>query len=124
MNKKTNTGLKIICLNRKASFNYFFENLLEAGIVLKGSEIKSVRDGKVNIADSYAVEKNGEIYLVPTIRLIDGKLKKIKDPLNFALEKGDFLTGFKNEEEATSFSKNLSNIVDLKRKENKSISYD
>ena len=35
--------------------------LIEAGIVLKGSEIKSIRDGKVNIADSYAVEKNGEI---------------------------------------------------------------
>ena len=43
MNKKTNNGLKIICLNRKASFNYFFEDLLEAGIVLKGSEIKSIR---------------------------------------------------------------------------------
>ena len=57
MNKKTNRGLKIICLNRKASFNYFFEELYEAGIILKGSEIKSVRDGKVNIADSYAVEK-------------------------------------------------------------------
>ena len=64
MNKKTNSGLKIICLNRKASFNYFFEDILEAGIVLKGSEIKSVRDGKVNIADSYAVEKDGEIILV------------------------------------------------------------
>ena len=64
MNKKTNPGLKIICLNRKASFNYFFDDLLEAGIVLKGSEIKSVRDGKVNIADSYAVEKNGEIILI------------------------------------------------------------
>ena len=64
MNKKTNLGLKIICLNRKASFNYFFEDLLEAGIVLKGSEIKSVRDGKVNIADAYAVEKKGEIILV------------------------------------------------------------
>ena len=64
MNKKTNTGLKIICLNRKASFNYFFEDLIEAGIVLKGSEIKSVRDGKVNIADSYAEEKNGELFLV------------------------------------------------------------
>ena len=64
MNVKTNSGLKIICLNRKASFNYFFENLIEAGIVLKGSEIKSVRDGKVNIADSYAVEKNGEIILI------------------------------------------------------------
>ena len=64
MNKKTNNGLKIICLNRKASFNYFFENFLEAGIVLKGSEIKSVRNGKVNIADSYAVEKNNEIVLI------------------------------------------------------------
>ena len=46
MNKKTNPGLKIICLNRKASFNYFFLELLEAGIVLKGSEVKSLRDGK------------------------------------------------------------------------------
>jgi len=64
MKKKTNPGLKIICLNRKASFNYFFEDLIEAGIVLKGSEIKSVREGKINIADSYAVEKNGEIILI------------------------------------------------------------
>ena len=64
MKKKTNFGLKIICLNRKASFNYFFHDLLEAGIVLKGSEIKSVREGKVNIADSYAIEKNGEIFLI------------------------------------------------------------
>ena len=54
MNKKTNPGLKIICLNRKASFNYYFEDILEAGIVLKGSEIKSVRNGKINIADAYA----------------------------------------------------------------------
>ena len=64
MKKKTTPGLKIICLNRKASFNYFFENLIEAGIVLKGSEIKSIRNGKVNIADSYAIEKNGEIILI------------------------------------------------------------
>ena len=64
MNKKTNPGLKIICLNRKASFNYFFEDLYEAGIMLKGSEIKSVREGKVNIADSYAVEKDGELILI------------------------------------------------------------
>ena len=40
MKSKTNKGLKIICLNRKASFNYFFNEILEAGIVLKGSEIK------------------------------------------------------------------------------------
>ena len=64
MKKKTNIGLKIICLNRKASFNYFFYDLIEAGIILKGSEIKSIRLGKVNIADSYAIEKNGEIYLI------------------------------------------------------------
>ena len=64
MIKKTNIGLKIICLNRKARFNDFFNELIEAGIVLKGSEIKSVRSGKINIAESFAVEKNGEIYLV------------------------------------------------------------
>ena len=57
-------NVKIICLNRKANFNYFFEDIYEAGIVLKSSEIKSVRNGKVNIADSYAVEKNGEVFLV------------------------------------------------------------
>ena len=64
MKKKTIPGLKVICLNRKASFNYFFEDLIEAGIVLKGSEIKSIRDGKANIADAYAVEKNGELILI------------------------------------------------------------
>ena len=64
MKKKTYKGLKIICLNRKASFNYFFEDLIEAGIVLKGSEIKSIREGKVNISDSYAIEKDGQIFLI------------------------------------------------------------
>ena len=64
MKKKTIPGLKIICLNRKASFNYFFQDLIEAGIVLRGSEIKSIRAGKVNIAESYAIEKDGEIVLI------------------------------------------------------------
>ena len=64
MNKKTTPGLKIITINRKASFNYFFKEIFEAGIVLKGSEIKSVRSGKINIADSYAVDKDGEIFLI------------------------------------------------------------
>ena len=64
MKQKLAPGQKIICLNRKASFNYFFEDLIEAGLVLKGSEIKSIRGGKVNIADSYAIEKNGEIILI------------------------------------------------------------
>ena len=57
-------GQKIICLNRKASFNYFFEEFFEAGIELKGSEVKSLRDGKGSIADSYAVDRLGEIYLL------------------------------------------------------------
>ena len=64
MNKKTTPGLKIITINRKASFNYLFKEMFEAGIVLKGSEIKSVRSGKINIADSYAVDKDGEIFLI------------------------------------------------------------
>ena len=64
MKHKTNSGLKIICLNRKAGFNFFFNELIEAGIVLKGSEIKSVRSGKINIAESYAIEKDGEIFLI------------------------------------------------------------
>ena len=64
MKKKVITGQKIICLNRKASFNYFFLEILEAGITLKGSEVKSLRDGKGSIADSYAVDNNGELYLI------------------------------------------------------------
>ena len=64
MRRKSVPGQKIICLNRKASFNYFFLETLEAGIALKGSEVKSLRDGKASIADSYAVDKNGEIFLI------------------------------------------------------------
>ena len=64
MRKKSVPGQKIICLNRKASFNYFFKELLEAGLVLKGSEVKSLRDGKGSIADSYAVDNNGELFLI------------------------------------------------------------
>ena len=55
---------KIICLNRKASFNYYFNELFEAGIALKGSEVKSLRIGKGSIADSYAVDIGGEIFLI------------------------------------------------------------
>ncbi len=66
MKQKKDVGQKIICLNRKASFNYFFKELLEAGLALKGSEIKSIREGRASIADSYAVEKNGEMFLINT----------------------------------------------------------
>ena len=64
MKQNNLTEEKIICLNRKASFNYFFYELIEAGIALKGSEVKSLRDGKGSIADSYAADKKGEIYLI------------------------------------------------------------
>ena len=64
MKEKQVLGQKIICLNRKASFNYFFQEKLEAGISLKGSEVKSLREGKGSIADSYAVDKNGEMFLI------------------------------------------------------------
>ena len=64
MKQKAVPGQKIICLNRKASFNYFFVELIEAGISLKGSEVKSLRDGKGSIADSYAVDNNGELFLI------------------------------------------------------------
>mgnify|MGYP001429732894 FL=1 len=64
MKQKVIPGQKIVCLNRKASFNYFFLEIIEAGIALKGSEVKSLRDGKASIADSYAVDKNGELFLI------------------------------------------------------------
>ena len=64
MIQKTKSGLKIISNNRKARFNYFFKEFFEAGIVLKGSEVKSLRAGKVNISDAYAFDNKGELYLV------------------------------------------------------------
>ena len=64
MKQKVVSGQKIICLNRKASFNYFFKELIESGIALKGSEVKSLREGKGSIADSYAIDKGGEIFLI------------------------------------------------------------
>ena len=64
MRRQTKDGLKIVSNNRKARFNYFFKEFFEAGIVLYGSEVKSLRDGKANISESYAFDHNGEIYLV------------------------------------------------------------
>ena len=64
MKSKTKSGFKIISKNRKASFNYFFREFFEAGIVLTGSEVKSLRDGKANISESYAFDIKGNIYLV------------------------------------------------------------
>ena len=55
---------KIIAANRKARYEYFIEDVVEAGIMLKGSEVKSLRNGNVNIADSYADQQKGDIYLM------------------------------------------------------------
>lgn len=55
--------MKIIAQNKKASHNFHIEDKLEAGIVLKGTEIKSVRLGKVNIDEAYVYFKNGEAFV-------------------------------------------------------------
>ena len=55
---------KVVAENRKARFSYFIDDTFEAGIALGGSEVKSLRQGKANIAESYASEQNGEIYLI------------------------------------------------------------
>ena len=51
-------------LNKEAKFNYFIESEIECGIELVGTEIKSIRDGKVNLKDSYAIVRNNEVYLL------------------------------------------------------------
>ena len=48
--------------NKKAAFDYFIEEEIECGIVLKGSEIKSIREGLANLKDCYAIIKNGEVF--------------------------------------------------------------
>ena len=60
---KDNKGIKLIANNKKAYFDYFIDEEIECGIVLKGSEIKSIRNGLANLKDCYAIEKNGCIYI-------------------------------------------------------------
>ena len=58
-----NVPVKIISVNRQAYHDYFVERTIEAGISLVGTEIKSIRDGKVNLRGSYAIARNGELWL-------------------------------------------------------------
>ena len=51
-------------LNKRAKFDYFIEEEIEAGVVLTGTEIKSIRAGKCNIKDSYGIVRNGEVFLL------------------------------------------------------------
>jgi SsrA-binding protein len=63
--KKTSTVKSpVIAENKKAAFNYFFEERHEAGMVLEGWEVKAIRDGKVQLTDGYVVIKNGEMYII------------------------------------------------------------
>ncbi len=64
MAEKKEKPIKVVAENRKARFNYAIEDTVEAGIVLTGTEVKSVRGGKTTIAESYADAKDGEIWLV------------------------------------------------------------
>jgi len=65
-NKKQTPGEKIVCVNRQARHNYFIDETYEAGLVLVGSEVKSLRDGKANLVDSYAQIRHGEAFLINT----------------------------------------------------------
>jgi SsrA-binding protein len=62
--KKAAETLKVVAVNRKASHDYELVERFEAGLVLVGTEVKSARDGKVNLKDSYAAPRNGELYLL------------------------------------------------------------
>lgn len=55
--------MKVLAQNRKANFSYFIEESYEAGMVLTGTEVKSIRQGKANLKESYAQITNGEIFL-------------------------------------------------------------
>jgi len=62
--EKNERPIKVVAENRKARFNYAIEDTVEAGIALTGTEVKSIRNGKTTIAESYADTKDGEIWLI------------------------------------------------------------
>jgi SsrA-binding protein len=64
MAKKKDDGRKTVAENRKARYNYFVTETYEAGIMLTGTEVKSLRKGQANIAESYATEENGGMALI------------------------------------------------------------
>ncbi|TFG93702.1 MAG: SsrA-binding protein, partial [Syntrophobacterales bacterium] len=63
MAKKDRSAEKMICQNKLARRNYFIEETYEAGIVLAGTEVKALREGRGNMKDSYAQVKNGEVFV-------------------------------------------------------------
>ncbi|HWC50324.1 MAG TPA: SsrA-binding protein, partial [Nitrospira sp.] len=63
MSKEKATGDKPVATNRKAFHDYFIEERFEAGIMLQGTEVKSLREGRVNLQDSYASVRGSEVFL-------------------------------------------------------------
>ena len=61
---KGNNGGPPVAQNRRARFDYYIEEVIEAGLMLEGTEVKSLRDGKASLAEAYAGPKNGELYLL------------------------------------------------------------
>jgi SsrA-binding protein len=61
---KAKQGIKVVAQNRKARHDYFIEDSYEAGMVLKGTEVKALREGKANLKDGYARIKDGELFLM------------------------------------------------------------
>ena len=55
--------IKVVANNKKARHDYFIEKTYESGLVLKGTEVKSIRQGRVNLKESYVIVKNGEIFV-------------------------------------------------------------
>lgn len=55
--------IKVVANNKKARHDYFIEKIYEAGLVLKGTEVKSIRQGRVNLKESYVIVKDGEVFV-------------------------------------------------------------
>ena len=66
MPKQQQSDEKVICINRKAHFDYTIEEKYEAGIMLTGGEVKSLRDGRANLKDSYGRVDKGQLFLLNT----------------------------------------------------------
>jgi SsrA-binding protein len=62
--KGSDGAVKVVAVNRKARHDYHLTDRFEAGLVLRGTEVKSAREGRVNLKDSYAAERGGELYLM------------------------------------------------------------
>lgn len=91
-NKKDEPESKTVAQNRKARHNYYIEDTLEAGIVLVGTEVKSLRTGQASIAESYASVKEDALYLlnayIPEYQQAHGKLQhEVRRPRKLLLHK-------------------------------------